>query len=512
MSNSLINQLTISQRDLIPHSFGIYKFLSKEDVTLYIGKANNLNARVGSYFSDKHQDRPHIISLIPLIDKIQYIETDNEIEALVLESALIHKTQPKYNIEKKDDKTYGWIYISTREEIPKVKVVRSIDVSDYKKGRLFGPYPSGRATKQIFNYIRKLYPFCTCKNTKPKKSCLYIDIGLCPGPHQGLISKKGYRKNIDEIIKFLTGNKKRHVNALVQIMKNYAKEEKFEAAAVLRDKINDLKYLSTTITVNHSTSESEYLDIKLVARLKDLKSIAQNLNIELPKRIECYDISNIQGKYAYGSMVVSIDGILQPNLYRIFKIKGKDTPDDFGMLDEVLKRRLIHINKGDDSESLFSKPDMILIDGGKGQLGAVRDTLPQDIDLVGISKGKALKRKGLRKVDQFWVQRGPLSLSVKVSKPKILIELRDEAHRFAIRHHRKARQQAGVKSVLDDIKGIGSVRKKALKKEFGTIAEMKKTSIEHLELILKNKNVARSVFLALQNSKREVIKKSSRKS
>jgi len=511
MSINHNNQLNVAQRDLIPQSFGIYKFLSKEGITLYIGKAKNLHSRVNSYFLDKHQDRPHIIALIPQIAAIQYIETDNEIEALVLESALIHKSQPKYNIEKKDDKTYGWIYISTREEIPIVKIVRSIDIVDSKKGRLFGPYPSGRATRQIFDYIRKLYPFCTTKNSKNKRACkLYIDIGLCPGPHHGLISKDNYRKNINEIIKFLTGNKKRHVNALSKKMKIYAKEERFEQAAILRDKINDLKYLATPISVNHLTSESEYLDIKQEARLKDLKSIAQNLNIELPIRIECYDISNIQGKYAYGSMVVAINGILQPNQYRIFKIKNKDTPDDFGMLDEVLKRRLLHLSNTNSTseiinstkESLNCKPDMILIDGGKGQLGAVRNTLQQDIDLVGISKGKALKRKGLRKQDQFWVQRGPLTLGVKISKPKILIELRDESHRFAIRHHRKARQQAGVKSLLDDIKGIGSVRKKALKTKFGTVADMRKATINELEEVLHNKKVSKKVFQALQNSKK----------
>jgi excinuclease ABC subunit C len=500
MSSNTPNNLTVDQRDLIPKSFGIYKFLSTDGITLYIGKANDLHSRVGSYFSDKHQDRPHIISLIPLIAKIQYIETDNEIEALVLESALIHKSQPKYNIDKKDDKTYGWIYISTREDIPKVKIVRSIDLNDYKKGRLFGPYPSGRATRQIFDYIRKLYPFCTCTSKKPKKSCLYIDIGLCPGPHQGLISKEDYRENINEIIKFLTGNKKRHVNSLTKKMKVYAKDRKFEQAAVLRDKINDLKYLATPISVNHSTSESDFIESKKKVRLKELNSIAKELGVKLPERIECYDISNIQGKYAYGSMVVSINGILQPNQYRIFKIKGKDTPDDFGMLDEVLKRRLKHIGTDPKNESLKDKPNVVLIDGGKGQLGAVRGGLPVDIDLVGISKGKALKRKGLRKKDEFWVQRGPVTLSVQISSPKILIELRDEAHRFAIRHHRKARQKGGVKSILDDIKGIGSVRKKALKKKFGTVSDMRKASLEELEEVINNKGVSEVLFKTLKKS------------
>ncbi|MCA9375029.1 GIY-YIG nuclease family protein, partial [Candidatus Dojkabacteria bacterium] len=196
--------------DLIPRRTGVYKFYDQNGELLYIGKALNLNSRVTSYFRQDHTDRPHIIPMIPKIYNIEYIETENEVEALVLESALVHKQQPKYNVMLKDDKSYAWIYISTHEKVPRIEIVRSIDPKSFKNGRLFGPYPSGRAVLQVFRYIRKLYPFCTCKN--PKEPCLYYHMGLCPGPHFDYISHEEYMKNIGEIIKFLQGKKKRHVS------------------------------------------------------------------------------------------------------------------------------------------------------------------------------------------------------------------------------------------------------------------------------------------------------------
>ncbi|HQI92723.1 MAG TPA: GIY-YIG nuclease family protein, partial [Candidatus Dojkabacteria bacterium] len=165
---------------------GVYKFLDKNKKVLYVGKAVNLKQRVSSYFNGNLNDRPWVAKMIPLVRDIETVVTENELEALVLESALIKKYKPKYNSDLKDDKSYSWIHISTNEEFPKLKVVRNKDIKNIKSGRLFGPYPSGSSVKRVFTYLRKIYPFCTCKKTK--KECLYFHLGLCPGPYQGHIS------------------------------------------------------------------------------------------------------------------------------------------------------------------------------------------------------------------------------------------------------------------------------------------------------------------------------------
>lgn len=499
------NRIEVRNRMLIPHAYGVYRFYDIEEKLMYIGKANNLNSRVNSYFSDTHYDRPHIIPMIPKIAYISFIQTDNEVEALVLESALIHAGQPPYNVEKKDDKSYGYIYISTRDEIPTIEIVRSINTSDYKRGRLFGPYPNARATRRIFDYIRKMYPFCTCKKPDSNGRCLYVDIGLCPGPHHGLISREEYRKNIDGIIKFLTGSRKRFITDLERQMIEYSKSQQFESAAQLRDKIHDLKHLGTKVGVDYSTTESEFVNSKKAAIEKELTEIAKAAGIKHPQRIECYDISNIQGQFSYGSMVVAIDGKLAPNQYRIFKIKSlDDAPDDFESLKEVLSRRLSHVGEvvqdAKVDESLSTKPSLILIDGGKGQLSTVREVIPADIDIMGISKGRHLRRKGLRKKDHFWALRGPISLPIEIKTPRILVELRDEAHRYALRHHRQARGKSSIKSVLDDIKGIGPVKKKALKTKFGTVADMRNVELAQLLEVIKNQEVAERLFEALHQA------------
>ena len=170
--------------------------------------------------------------MIPLVNKVEVVETNNEIESLVLESILIKKHKPLYNTEKKDDKSYIWIYISTKDDFPTVKIVRKISNKELRRGKLFGPYPNSSSTKRIFTYLRKLYPFCTCKK-ESSRECLYFHLGLCPGPYQGHISKKDYRKNINEIIKFLQGRKRGQIEGLEKEMKEYSKMKEYEKAAEL---------------------------------------------------------------------------------------------------------------------------------------------------------------------------------------------------------------------------------------------------------------------------------------
>jgi len=492
-----MNEILQNKLDSLPQVPGVYKFLGRRGDILYIGKAVNIRTRVNSYFKQDVNDRPRIRQMIPLITDLEIVETNNEIEALVLESALIKKYKPKYNSDLKDDKSYAWIYVSTKEDFPTVKIVRSLNSKEYKKGKLFGPYPSGLAVKRVFTYLRRLYPFCTCSKTQ-KEPCLYFHLGLCPGPYQGKISKKDYRININEIVKFLSGRKKGQLKEMKREMEQYSKEKKYEKAAQIRDRVKDLEYLGQNIEFNYYQDISSYKAKREISRNKSFKELAMELGIENLRRIECYDISNMQGKHAYGSMVVSIEGNLRRGQYRIFRIKGKDTPDDPAMLKEVLERRLSHISK-DEDESLGTKPDIVLLDGAKSQLGVVKKYIPEDIILMGISKGKHLKRVGLRIRNEFWIVRDGKVYSIDLVNPSLLIDLRDEAHRFAITHYRKRAIKEGKRSVLEKIPGVGEKRRKRLIKKFKNIGNIRKASVEEIDEVVKNKRVSESVKNLLQD-------------
>lgn len=476
MNNSIKSQI-----ENLPTATGIYKFLDNTNKILYIGKALNLKSRVSSYFRDSHFDRPHIIKMIPQINKIETIATENEVESLILESALIKKYRPKFNVELKDDKSFSWIYISTKDKFPTVKIVRSIKKEDYKKGKLFGPYPKGKPIKRIFDYIRKLYPFCTCKN--PKDLCLYYHLDLCPGPYHGKISQKDYKANIDNIIKFLNGKSKNLITDLKREMVLYANRKDFEKAAKLRDKIDDLQYLSQKISISPFESDEDYLNSRYQKIRNSLISLSKKLNLESLNRIECFDVSNIQGKFAYGAMSVAVNGKLIPEEYRIFKIRGFKDSNDPGMIEEIVSRRLKH----------QKKVDLILIDGGVSQLSLLKKNIPQNIKIIGISKGKRLKNAGKKQKDEFWLIENDTIKRIKIPFPYLLIELRDEAHRFGIKYHRRSMSKYLKTSILDDIEGIGTKRRKNLFKTFKDISGIKKASFEELNKVVKNKKVVKRI-------------------
>jgi excinuclease ABC subunit C len=487
-----MNKILENKLESLPQVPGVYKFLDSNGDILYIGKALNLRSRVNSYFRNDIYDRPRIRQMMPKVEDLEITETNNEIEALVLESALIKKHKPKYNSDLKDDKSYAWIYVSTKDDFPTVKIVRTLTKEEYKRGKLFGPYPSGLAVKRVFTYLRKLYPFCTSCDPKEDSPSLYFHLGLCPGPYHGYISKEDYRKNINEIVKFLSGRKKGQIKEMEKKMKDYAKEKRYEQAAILRDRVNDLKYLGQDIEFNYHKDVNDYKSKRTISRNLSFEELKMELDIDNLERIECYDISNMQGKHAYGSMVVATEGNLNRSQYRIFKIKGKDTPDDPAMLKEVLQRRLKHIAEVDD-KSLGSKPDIILIDGGKSQLGVLKKYIPQDIILMGISKGKHLKRAGFRKSDEFWIVREGQVYRIDIENPALLVDLRDEAHRFAITHYRKRTIKESKRSVLESIQGVGDKRRKALLKEFKDIKGIKNAPVEKINEVIKNRKISERI-------------------
>jgi excinuclease ABC subunit C len=477
----------------IPVKTGIYKFYDNKKNVLYVGKALNLRARVNSYFRETHVDRPHILKMLPLIDDVETIVTENEVESLILESALIKKYKPKFNVELKDDKSFSWIYISTHEKFPKVKIVRSLKKGELKKGKLFGPYPKGKPIKRIFEYVRKLYPFCTCNN--PKKACLYVHLGLCPNPYHGSISESAYMENINNVMKFLNGKKKNIVNQLKKEMQEYAQKKDFEKAAILRDKVNDLEYLSQKIYISPFESEIEYMQSKYEKANKLIKILENKLGLKKLQRIECFDISNIKGDFAYGSMSVAIEGRLKNEDYRIFKIRGEKQSDDTAMLSEVISRRIKNIGVNESDKSLFNKPDLIVLDGGIAQLSVIQKLLNGSIKLLAVSKGKRLKRAGGKQKDEFWVVVDSKLKKVSLPSPIIITELRDEAHRFALKHHRISRAKSAQLSELDEISGVGKKRRKMLLEYFGDVQNIKKASQEDLYKALKNKCVAKKVYI-----------------
>ena len=484
--------MNIQDLEILPLKPGVYKFYDKNGEILYIGKALNLKNRVNSYFNDTLYDRPYVKRMIPLIERVEVVETNNEIESLVLESALIKEFKPKYNSDLKDDKSYAWIYVSTKDKFPTVKITRNISNNELKKGELFGPYPNVHSARRVFTYLRKLYPFCTCTEKNTSRECMYYHIGLCPGPYQGHISEGDYRKNINEILKFLKGRKRGQISKLEVQMRKYSKERQYEKAGELRDKISDLKYLGEKIDFDYTDSAETYIS----RRKKLLSQNFQDLKIELGlkelNRIECYDISNIQGKESYGSMVVAQKGEILRGQYRVFKIKSLDTPNDMHMLKEVMIRRFDSKQK----EKYDMQPEIVLIDGGKAQLSVVNEYIPKDICLLGITKGRKYRRKGGRLLDEFWyVNRETTEITkIDIQNKSLLIDLRDEAHRFAILHHRKARARVSKVSELNEIIGVGEKSRIKLLREFKNVESIKSASFNKINEVLQNRKISKLVF------------------
>lgn len=415
----------------LPLTSGIYIFKDKKGEIIYIGKATSLKSRVGSYFLNKNQGeyiRP-IEKMIAQVEKIKTIETETVLEALILEANLIKKHKPKYNVDGKDDKSFAY-FVITKEDFPRVLIVRETDlqkshqssvISNQKKSedkkiqntkyniqytKIFGPYTSKIQMQIALKIIRKIFPFHN-RREKSEKGCLEFQLGLCPGPYAGAISKEDYKKNIKGIKMILEGKKKNLLKILEREMLRYSKEEKFEKALELRNKIFALKHIQ---------------EIALL-RGEEKNNISQGF------RIEAYDISNISGEFAVGSMVVFGGGNPDKSQYRKFKIKTVKGSDDVGMMREMLIRRL---------NNKWSLPDLIILDGGKGHLNMGRAVLGErglDIPSVGVAKGP--DRKKLEVVGGENIKNKKI---VNILKDKKLLKrITDEAHRFAITYHKKIR-------------------------------------------------------------------------
>ena len=573
----------------LPLSPGVYIMKDKFGNIIYIGKAKRLKNRVSQYFLNKnHADK--VKSMVSQVADFDYILTNSELDALVLECNLIKKHQPFYNILLKDGKSYPYIKLDLNEDFPKLEVVRKI-----KKGnaKYFGPY-FGINPNEIVSAVGYAYPIRTCdKKIKEKgriqKGCLNFDLGICSGPCMHKITKDEYANLIPKVCDFLSGKDNTVYNIICKKMDQAVAVENFELAIKLRDlkfmltKLNErsvtaltnmdnidvfgfaksdffvvfsvliirqgkmmgcksysfdnssiedslmlesfltqyyqinklfpdkillpltldtedalFKSISTTIgkklevvipqkginkqlVLQANKNAEEYLNKncelnsrKKRKRMDTLTNLQDLLGLKnLPLRMECYDISNISGTNSVCSMVVFINGLKASKHYRKFKIKNVVGPNDFESLKESITRRLEKLDSDDISFS--SRPDLIVIDGGKGQINTCRDIIKsydKNIDVVSLAK----------KQEEIFVEDCPVS--IKLSKDsdelKLFQKLRDEAHRFAITFHRSLRKKKQIESVLDDIDGLGKVKKEALIERFKSVRKLKKASAEDL--------------------------------
>ncbi|GAB4370632.1 MAG: excinuclease ABC subunit UvrC [Calditrichia bacterium] len=592
---------------------GVYLFKNAQNKVIYVGKAKNLRQRVRSYFLEARALDPKTQILIDKIADIETIIVNNEVEALILESNLIKKYKPRYNVNLRDDKSYPYIRI-THEPFPRVFVTRKI-VKDGSK--YLGPYTDVKNLRSIIQTVRKIFPIRSCKYyldaqviaAKKVKVCLDYHIQRCQGPCEGLVSREEYGNMIRQVEKFLKGKTRELVSELTEKMAAEAEQLHFENAARLRDQIQkienytfDRQLLVTPDTEDRdvvalavegedactvvfkirdgkligrqhfyldSVGEFEsqkileqfiqqyYLEVDylpdqillpedlgpnleliaewlsqkashkieilipkigekkqlvnlcqknarflldelLIQKMKKKDHLAYNVRVlqedlhlpRPPKRIEAFDISNLQGRNAVASMVCFVNGRPCKSEYRHFRIKSKETPDDFAMMREVVYRRYKRV-----LEEKLEMPDLILIDGGKGQLSSALQVLNElgiaDQPIIGLAK----------RLEEVYLP--GMSESQNIPKRsaglKLLQHIRDESHRFAITYHRKLRSKQTLKSPLDDIPGIGPKRKQMLLKTFGSLKKIREASKE--ELMERGKlpaNIAERLVNSLQ--------------
>lgn len=603
----------------LPGKPGVYIMHDAGDAIIYVGKAISLKNRVRQYFQSSRNLGIKKEQMVEQIARFEYIVTDSELEALVLECNLIKEHRPKYNTMLKDDKTYPFIKVTLQEEYPRIQIVRQMKKD---KAKYYGPYTSGFAVKEVVELVTKLYRLRTCNRNLPKdikkeRPCLYYQIHQCEAPCQGYISKEEYHKKVEQLISFLNGSHKEILKELEQKMLSASEELRFEDAAQYRDLIESVKkiaerqkitdqhgedkdviavaqenddvvaqvffirggkmigrdhfflhtageektavlssfikqfYAGTAMIPKEIMIESEIEDRAIIetwlsnrrgtkvqirvpkkgtkeklvelarnnARLvleKDkerlkreegrtigaVKEISKLLNLSSTQRMEAYDISNISGFLSVGSMVVYENGKPKRSDYRKFRIKTVEGSNDYASMEEVLTRRFEHgmeekqqqeeKNQEEQYGSFTKFPDLILMDGGKGQVHSalsVLEKLKLEIPVCGMVKDDKHRTRGL------YYQNQEIPIEKDSEAFRLITRIQDEAHRFAIEYHRSLRSKNQIHSVLDEIAGIGPARRKALMKHFMGVEKIKEATVEELaEVSSMNEKSAQAVY------------------
>lgn len=603
----------------LPSLPGVYIMHDEQDAIIYVGKAISLKNRVRQYFQKSRNLGIKKEQMVEQIARFEYIVTDSELEALVLESNLIKEHCPKYNTMLKDDKNYPFIKVTAGEAFPRIMTARSMKKD---KSKYFGPYTSAGAVKDVIELTRKLYHLRTCNRNLPRdigkeRPCLYYHIKQCDAPCQGYITEAAYQKQVEELLDFLNGNHKKILTQLEGKMYEASEKMEFEDAAQYRDLIQSVKkigerqkitdhpgedkdiiaaamedadavvqvffvrdgkligrdhfYMKSAPGENRKGILSSFLkqfyagtpfipkEIMLQEEVEDMELIAKwlesrkgkKVRISAPKkgtkeklvemayhnaklvlrqdkerikreegrtigavkeieallglsgiqRMEAYDISNISGFQSVGSMVVYEKGKPKRSDYRKFKIKSVQGPNDYASMEEVLTRRFVHgmdereerKQQLEDEFGSFTRfPDLILMDGGKGQVNIALEVLEKlqlTIPVCGMVKDDKHRTRGLYYNNQ------EIPISRDSEGFKLITRVQDEAHRFAIEYHRSLRSKGQVHSVLDDIPGIGETRRKALMRHFKGLDGIREASVETLSNIESmNEKAARQVY------------------
>ena len=584
----------------LPGKPGVYIMHGEKDEIIYVGKAVSLKNRVRQYFQSSRNKGAKIEQMVTHITRFEYIVTDSELEALVLECNLIKEHRPKYNTMLKDDKTYPFIKVTVNEPYPRVLFSRTMKKD---KAKYFGPYTSSTAVKDVIELVRKIYMVRSCNRSLPRdcgkdRPCLYYYMKQCTAPCQGNVSEEAYKQNIGQVLHFLNGNFQETIDQLTEKMMAASEEMRFEDAAGYRDLINSIRrigerqkittygeedrdiiavamdesedlreqdavvqvffmrggrligrdhfflrvargdtkaqvlssflkqfyagtpFIPAEIMMQTEIEDGEIIEDWLTARRKQrvhirvpkkgtkeklvelakenawmvlskdrerikreegrtigaVKEIEDWLGLKDIVRMEAYDISNISGFESVGSMVVYEKGKPKRSDYRKFKIKWVQGPNDYASMEEVLTRRFTHESKGEyDSFSIL--PDLILMDGGRGQVNIARKVLGElgiDIPVCGMVKDDNHRTRGV------YFNNVEIPIDTSGEGFHLVTRIQDEAHRFAIEYHRSLRSKEQVHSVLDDIPGIGETRRKALMRRFRSVENIRDASVEEL--------------------------------
>lgn len=474
-----MNEALKEKLKTLPRSPGVYFHKDKSGEIIYVGKAAVLKNRVRQYFQNTRDFDVKTKALVDEIFDTDWIETESEIDALFFESEMVKRYMPRYNILLRDDKSQTYVRIDTKSEWPYVSFTRNPSDDD---AEYFGPFYNGFALKKALRYLRKTFPYYTKPPKQGDRPSLNAHLGL--EPHD--MTSEQYRAELRKLISYIKGNRIQIANQLEQEMKLAAKEQDFERAATLRNRLNNLKELRRRIMFG----DREFLDISKDRALSDLVDLL-GLS-KLPAHIEGFDISHMSGTNVVASQVVFMNGVSSRADYRKYKTKIEHN-NDFYNMNETITRRLSPKNL-----KSWGKPDLMLIDGGKGQLDAAinaRESRDVAIPFIGLAKREEqivvdLKRSGVtvskRKIqeldgyyttsDNFMLINLPHSSHIV----KLLQRIRDESHRFAVSYHTVLKRQKQTASILDDIPGIGPVTKKKLLKAFGSVRVISRASDEEL--------------------------------
>ncbi|GAC1392403.1 MAG: excinuclease ABC subunit UvrC [Candidatus Saccharimonadales bacterium] len=477
----------------VPSEPGVYFHKDRHDEIIYIGKAANLRNRVRQYFQNSRSRDPKTVALVSEIADIDWTTVETELDALFLEAELVRRYMPKFNILLRDDKSLSYVRVSIKSTHPTVTMTRRPldDGAEY-----FGPYFSGVSVRRALKYLRKVFPYSTHVSLIPSRACLHYHLGLCPGIEENKTPLLEYQKNLRKLMRYFRGERVALMTQIEKDMKRAAKNRDYENASMYRNQLFSLRSLSKQIIF----SDSEFLDISKDRGLSSLSDLLQLKTI--PRRIEGYDISHMQGTDNVASMVVFANGLPEKSAYRKFKLRIPGN-DDFAHMNEALTRRLSEKNR-----SAWGNPQLCLIDGGKGQLGAAihaRDNYELKIPFIGLAKREeeivihntnsyvtinhvVAKELGayITSSDDYTTILLPTNSHIV----KLLQRIRDESHRFAVSYHSVLKSKRQTLSLLDDIPSIGPVTRKKLLRTFGSLHVILQAPEAELEKVIGKKKTA----------------------